>query len=405
MKKNIAYLAPEIPALSATFVYEELLALEQRGYRVLPLTVHHPKLPAQGQGLLEARCSTIYEKNKWSVAKKGLSHLFSMPGIKQAMAWLTHDVRSLGFNKEALKLVFQFLAAGKVAYMLRENRVAHLHIHFAHVPTQIGMYAAALAEVPFTVMAHANDIFERGVLLREKAERSKKIVTISEYNLDYLASRGLPENKLGIVRCGVSFTAPKVWPRAKNRPIHRIGTLGRLVEKKGVDVLIDAMSTTKGIYLSVAGDGPLLTELKAKVVEMGVQSNVEFVGALSHGEVAGWMGGLDIFVLACKQDSNGDMDGIPVVLMEAMSQGVPVVATRISGIPELVVDGVTGLLAKPADPADLKEKILKMTRSTQLRDQLALAAAKHVENEFSQALNISRLEAIFGLQSVERSGD
>lgn len=404
MSITIAYLAPEIPALSATFVYEELLAMERRGYRVLPFTVHVPKSRAKGQEALAARCITLYDSSKLRVASDGLTHLFSMPGLAQAVSWLIHDMRTVGPNKAVLKLCFQFLAAAKLAHVLLRDRAKHLHIHFAHVPTQIGMYAAAFAQVPFTVTAHANDIFERGLLLKEKAERAKKIVTISGHNVTYLESLGLPANKLGVVRCGVSFPPPSVWPLAQNRTVHRIGTLGRLVEKKGVDDLIDAISRLPDVQLSVAGDGPLLPDLRAKVATLGLQSSVEFVGSLNHSQVAGWLAKLDVFVLACKRDANGDMDGIPVVLMEAMSQGVPVVSTRLSGIPELVLDGVTGLLAQPSDSADLSQKIHTLIQSAELRNKLSLAAVKHVNHEFSQLLNISRLEDVFGLSSKTKCG-
>lgn len=393
----VAYLAPELPALSATFVYEELLALERRGYPVLPLSVHAPAAIAKGNEPLYARCITVYNTPKWRVALAGLSGMFALPGFSKAAGWLLGDLREVGVSATAMKLVFQFLAGVKVAGALRRNEVRHLHIHFAHVPTQIGMYAAALAGIPFSVMAHANDIFERGLLLKQKAERSRMFLTISEHNLAYLRSLGLPEEKLAVVRCGVSFEGPASWPQAIDKQVYRIGTLGRLVEKKGVDVLLEAVSGMPGVQLSIAGDGPLLEELKAKATALGVASSVEFVGSLSHWEVARWMAGLDVFALACKQDRNGDMDGIPVVLMEAMSQGIPVVSTRLSGIPELVIDGRTGLLAAPGDAEDLRAKLSQMLGSAELRNALALAAADHVREEFGQAVNIDRLLRHFAL--------
>lgn len=393
----LAYLAPELPALSATFVYEELLALERRGYPVLPLSVHPPGAMAKGQDSLSARCITVYDAPKWLVALAGLGGMFAMPGFRKAAGWLFEDIREVGLSATAIKLVFQFLAGVKMAGALRRNGVRHLHIHFAHVPTQIGMYAAAMAGIPFSVMAHANDIFERGLLLKQKAERSRMFLTISEHNLAYLRSLGLPEEKLAVVRCGVSFEPPASWPKAVDKPLYRIGTLGRLVEKKGVDVLLEAVSGLPGVQLSIAGDGPLLGELKTKAAALGLESSVEFVGSLSHRDVASWLAGLAVFALACKQDRNGDMDGIPVVLMEAMSQGVPVISTRLSGIPELVIDYKTGLLAEPGDALDLRAKLSVLLGSAELRNVLARAAADHVREEFGQAVNIERLLTHFAV--------
>lgn len=391
MNFELAYLASELPALSATFVYQELLALERMGFLVMPITVRKPGSSATGQHVLEARCRTVYDRSKAIVAATGLGRLFAMPGAGAALRALAHDFRRVGITIAALKLVYQFLAAANVAHLLCRHRVRHLHVHFAHVPGTIGMYAAMMAEVPFTVTAHANDIFEHGVLLKEKAERSHGFLTISHFNVAYLRSLGLPEGKLSVVRCGVSFSPPGVWPHAADKAVYRVGTLARLVEKKGVDVLLEAVSGMPQVRLSIAGDGPLLNDLKAKAAALGMSDSVEFIGSLSHEAVADWMAGLDIFALACKQDRNGDMDGIPVVLMEAMSQGIPVVSTRLSGIPELVIDGRTGLLAEPGNALSLRDKLSQMLASPALRDALARAAADHVREEFGQQVNIDRL--------------
>jgi colanic acid/amylovoran biosynthesis glycosyltransferase len=124
---------------------------------------------------------------------------------------------------------------------------------------------------------------------------------------------------------------------------------------------------------------------------------VRFIGSIPHDEVQAWIKTLDIFVLACKQDSRGDMDGIPVVLMEAMSQGVPVISSRISGIPELIIDNETGLLVEPDNYHDLAHKIDQLLRSPEQRKTLVAGALKHVDTEFSQGVNLDRLIEHFGL--------
>ena len=264
---------------------------------------------------------------------------------------------------------------------------------------QNAMYASAMSGVPFTIMAHANDIFERGLLLQKKAERAVKLVTISEFNRAYLEKIGVAKDKLAIVRCGVSFP---ILPPAKPFEIktsYRLGTLGRLVEKKGIDVLIHAIAELQDrpykIELSIAGDGPLRDELEALSRRLNVIQSVKFEGSLTHGAVAKWMRGLDAVVLACKKDKNGDMDGIPVVLMEAMSQSVPVISTRISGIPELVIHDRTGLLATPDDYQDLAIQIDRLLETTELRERLVSEAAEHVQNEFGRDANLQRLLSYF----------
>ena len=257
------------------------------------------------------------------------------------------------------------------------------------------MYACALAAVPFSVMAHANDIFENGILLRKKCERSSSFLTISDYNLQYLERIGLSKDKLAVVRCGVSFR-PRSMERSSDRLVHcKLGSLGRMVEKKGFDDLLRAVAWLKkaghAVELGLAGDGPLLAELKALTVELGIADSVRFLGKMDHHQVATWLQTLDVFVLACKKDKRGDMDGIPVVLMEAMSQSVPVVSTKISGVPELVIHQQTGLLSAPGNHVDLAEQIALVISDGALRERLAKRALTHVMQEFGQATNIDRL--------------
>jgi len=393
--RHIAYLAPALTALESTFVYDELLGLEQRGWRVLPVSVHRPSRYLIGHDDLLHRTHYLYDSDSVTSALRGLSSLLQGgKRLKAAWAWFWADFKQVGVL-QGLKLTFQFLAASRLADLLAQNRCVHLHIHFAHVPTQIGMYAAAMLGIPFTVIAHANDIFERGLLLREKARRASKFLTISEFNKAYLVRSGVREADVAVVRCGVSFPRRVGKPSPESAALSKLGTLGRLVEKKGMDVLIRAVARLRdnghNLELSIVGDGPLRGELEALVSECRLVGTVKFVGGLPHAEVQGWLHGLDLFVLACKPDAQGDMDGIPVVLMEAMSQQVPVVSTRLSGIPELVVDGQTGLLANPGDDEDLAQKLLTMLESAELRKQLALAGERHVRNEFGQDVNLDRL--------------
>ena len=399
---TVAYLAPEIPALSATFVYEEILCLERRGVLVVPFSVHVPGSPAKGQDALASRVTVLYGGKAWLEVLQGLAWwpLFGGRAL-QAMLCLLSDMSALGwFRLGSWKLAYQFLAGVRLARRMQRAGCSHLHVHFAHVPTQIGMYASALSGIPFTVTAHANDIFERGALLKTKAARAKKFLTISEHNIRHLRGLGIPSEQLAIVRCGVSLTTDtySVGRRAQGGVVH-IGSLGRMVEKKGFDVLIRAVGLLKqrghAVVLHIAGDGPLRDELVALVQSLSMESDVVFEGSMPHSKVSAWMKGLDIFALACKQDKAGDMDGIPVVLMEAMSQALPVVSTRLSGIPELVIHEETGLLAKPADAQDLAMQLERLVTSVPFSEKLRQQAFGFVKGEFSQEVNLDRLQGYF----------
>lgn len=394
---TIAYLAPALTALESTFIYDELFALEARGMRVVPVSVHRPHTLLAGHDDLLARTHYLYDGGPVRTLARSLPGLIN-PNRKRArsLRWLLGDIRRTGIlHRQSWKLAYQYLAAVRLAEILIGNDCRHLHIHFAHVPTQIGMYAAAIAGIPYTIMAHANDIFERGFLLKSKAERAAKMFTISEHNRAYLERAGVPADKLAVLRCGVSFTPRPRQPSCEARDIYRIGTLARLVEKKGMDVLIRAVDELRNrpyrILLSIAGDGPLRADLEKLVADLDLRHAVRFEGSMPHDRVRDWMHGLDAFVLACKADANGDMDGIPVVLMEAMSQSVPVVSTRLSGIPELILDEETGLLAAPGDHADLAARIDRLLAEPDLRSRLATRARGHVLGEFGQDTNIDRL--------------
>jgi glycosyltransferase involved in cell wall biosynthesis len=385
--------------LSATFVYHELLAMQALGFTVVPVTVHRPINPAQDQANLARLTKTLYESNAVTHAWHGLRHLPSFgKRAVNSLRLLANDLWSCRRHAgQCAKLLYQYLSAVKLAKIMQLHHCRHLHIHFAHVPAQIGMYASAMTGIPFTVVGHANDLFERPLLLKQKASRTKKFITISEFNIRHLIAAGIPSEKVQLVRCGVAMQ-----DRAADLPVHgrifRLGSLGRLVAKKGMDILLCAVAMLKDHpiewELCIAGDGPLRAELEILSSALEIAHRVSFIGALPHREVGTWLQGLDAFVLACQKDGNGDMDGIPVVLMEAMAMNVPVISTRISGIPELVIHERTGLLCAAGDPVELSATISNILNDASLRASLTRDGADHVNTEFSQEVNVKRLSAL-----------
>ena len=402
--KRLAYLAPELPSLSATFVTNEIWALEALGEEIHPYSIHVPGHAAHGKkaAALAARTNILYEHTMQSNLRafKWLS-LHHKRSVAKAIAQLTVDVIKTGlFRKAALKLVYQFLHGAWLARDMRNKSIEHLHIHFAHVPTQIGMYAAALAGIPFTFMAHANDIFERPLLIKEKIKRSHKTVSISNYNVKVMAKYGGNTDKIEIVRCGVD--SESIFEKREidtfSRPVV-IGTLGRLVEKKGIDTLIDAASiladSSLDFRIEIAGDGPLLNDLKAQVNAANLDGAISFLGSMPHTDALKWIKTLDAFVLAGKMDQNGDMDGIPVVLMEAMNFGIPVISTKLSGIPELVIHKQTGILCPPENAESLAKAIQDLFSMPEQTAWLAEVAKERIVQEFDLELNAKRLLHIF----------
>jgi len=401
---KVAYLAPELPALSATFVYNEILQLESLGVQVVPFSVHPPSSAVNEQRVegLAKRTFNLYAQSKLNVLKDNLLCLLERPVCYlKTLIMVGRDIWQVGvFNRIGLGLVYRFFFAASLARQLQENDCDHLHVHFAHIPTDIAMYASSLSSVPFSVTAHANDIYERGWLLKEKVERSAFFATISEFNKRYLEDKGVDASKVRIVRCGVEPAQFSKRTAILEHKKPRVGAIGRLVDKKGFDTLIKAVAILKAqgvaIELQIAGAGPLSQQLQALAVSLDLsQQDVTFLGAIAHTEVASFIKSLDAFVLPCRQDEHGDIDGIPVVLMEAMLSGVPVISTKLSGIPELVAHKETGLLVDQNNSNALAEAILRILNDDTLRVTLVDSAVDKVKNEFSLFENSKKLKDLF----------
>jgi len=397
---RIGYLAAEVPALTMTFVYREILGLQARGHHVSTYTVHDPKLPATDVDI--GGYEVLYDRGAVAQFFAALPIAFSMPfnvlGLKFQI--IGDVIKGVKENRaRAMGLPLQALVAVRLAAMLKRDQVEHLHIHFAHAPAQIGMYAAKLAGIPFTVMGHANDIFEHPLLLKEKGERSEGFVMISQYNADRMAEAGVPKDKMPIVRCGLPDISEALPDRKEYRDAPVIGSLGRFVPKKGMIDLIDAfarvLEAMPNAKLEIVGDGPLRREIEARIAELNLGESVLLKGAVANSEVIDWVKGLDLFALACRVGDNGDMDGIPVALMEAMAYGVPVVSTKLSGIPELIIDGQTGKLAYPDDPKSLAEAMLVILQHPDEILPVRQMALDHLRSEFSLDVNLDRLENLF----------
>jgi colanic acid/amylovoran biosynthesis glycosyltransferase len=400
---KIAYIAPEIPALSATFVTAEILQLETIGFEVLPVSVRRPQSLARGEAedALAGRTRVLYETPVSGMLRESLLLLLQAPArFGRTMLTALADACSANLSlRTRMGQVFRFMAAGKLARILRQSGCRHLHAHFAHVPTDLAMYAAQLAGISFSFTAHANDLFQRGWLLRQKVERACFAVPISRYNREFLIQHGAPAHKIKVIHCGVDSDrfSPDFSPQ--QGPVPKIGTLGRLVEKKGCDALLNAcgMLQARGVpfHLEIAGDGPERLKLEAIAADLDLAGKVTFIGGFEHSRVAAWMKGLDLFVLACQKDSAGDIDGIPVVLMEAMAGGTAVVSTRISGIPELIEDGVSGALARPGDAQDIAEAVSRMLTDAAFRERCRRSAVPKVAAEFNLAANVRSLSQLF----------
>ena len=409
--RPIAYVAAVLPAASETFVYREIRELRRRGWTVVPASLN-PPVPVPGGGAPDAfedlREGLLVLYGKQAATTMGAALLESIRHPARSASTLLFAVSDALNPGEALsivgrlKLMAQAVAALGLARSLRSRGVRHVHCHFAHAPTTIGMYAALQMGVPFSFTGHANDLFQRRTLLKRKLERARFVACISRWHRAfYREVEGRHPERYVVVRCGVDVTE---WlPRDPDRevgPRFRLLTVCRLVEKKGTDTLIEALHTLDcrrgGAWeLTVAGDGPDRDRLQALARRLGCEDAICWLGAVENSRVRELLAGADALVLPCRTDSSGDRDGIPVVLMEAMASGVPVIAGDLPAIRELVDGREAGLLVPGGEPSKLAEALGRLRSDASLRGSLSVAGRAVIEDEFSLAGNVSRLEAQF----------
>lgn len=393
----LAYLAGKFPCLSETFVYREVRALRQAGWRVRAVSLaglsesDRRFAPDLTDGTVE-----VYGQAKATMVRSFFAELAAHPGqalrtLRQALGDALFPGETTALTTRA-KLLVQAVAGIGIARTLRRENVSHLHCHFAHAPTSVGMYAAMQLGIPFSFTGHANDLFQRRALLIRKLERAAFVSCISEWHRElYVSQYPAGAGKYVIVRCGVDT---RQWEPTTIQAgdVLRVLTVCRLVEKKGVDTLIHALAELPHTWqLTIAGDGPERQNLQDLAKALGCADRVTFLGSVPNERVAELLAETDIFSLICRTDRNGDKDGIPVVLMEAMACGLPVIAGDLPAIRELVEHDVSGLLVEGADASAVAVQLRRLTEDASLRKSLGQAGRLRVEQEFSLAMNINRL--------------
>lgn len=293
------------------------------------------------------------------------------------------------------------LVAAHWARGLRGEPVSRIHSQWAHSCATIGMYGAWLLGVPFSFTGHAVDLFRDRCALKDKVKRADLIVCISRFHRDLYRELGATDAQMHIVYCGIDLDSIPFQPKPRGGGPVRILSLGRLVEKKGFAHLIDACAILKSRGLDfrcvIAGDGPLEARLQTQVERLGLRAEVEVTGrpVLQEG-LAEFFGGGDIYAQPCVWSSDGDVDGTPRTLMEAMASGLCAVSTRLTGIPDIIGDGEAGLLTEPGDVNALADALDGLIRDPGYAQRLALAGRRRMVERFGVTRCLAPLAALFG---------
>src|SRR5215469_3666034 len=402
---TIAYIVKAWPRLSETFILNEIISLEQRGVPIHIFSVREPDNGPSHNKVAQVRAKVTYLalRPHWKQAvAANLRLLWRQPGryLRVLFQAITHRVSQF----QRYGPPWHFFEAAYLVDILSRGPADHLHSHFASTPTRVALFAHRLSGIPYTFTAHAKDIFVSDLeAFRVKLEEARAVVTCTQYNRDFLSKQYGPlcDGKLHRIYHGLDISQFKFSLSRRDdggEPV--VLSVGRLVEKKGLEDLIIAAGILRrrghAFKVEIIGSGPLSDSLKAHAQRLGLADRVSLLGAQAHDAVCLAYQRASVFVLPCVVASNGDRDGIPNVLLEAMASGVPVVSTPVSGIPELIESGVNGILVPQRDPAGLAEAIDKLLASQELRESLAHAARSKIESSFSLDASAERLLALFG---------
>jgi colanic acid/amylovoran biosynthesis glycosyltransferase len=397
---KIGYVLKRYPRYSETFVVNEILAHEAAGLEVEIFALRPP--------------SDTHFQDIISRVRAPVTYL-SASGIKAADFWTALGgaaVSSPGLwtalgeaGSEDARDVYQ---AALLAREARLKGITHLHAHFATASTTVARLAAKFAGIPYTFTAHAKDIFHESVCpedFRRKLEEAAGVVTVSDYNLRYLRENyGPAAERIRRVYNGLDLKR-FTYKAPLHRP-SRIVAVGRLVEKKGFADLIGACATLaasgRRFTCEIVGSGELEADLRGRIEQSGAGGIVRLIGPRPQAEVVRLVQEAAAFVAPCVLGEDGNRDGLPTALLEAMALGTPVVSTDVTGIPEVLRDGETGLLVPQRNPAALAGVISRLTRDSTLRIRLADRARRLIETDFNVHANAAHLREIFA-QSARSS--
>lgn len=374
-------------------------------------------------GAAKVRASIRYledtQKRRWKTRIiEHLRLLLSTPinYLRVLMYILLHAELDKGYH--ANNRFVNFALAVSLAVMLRQDEqtsgkvTTRLHAHFAHDPTLIAYLVHRLTGIPFSFTAHARDLYQVPVrTIVERCRRANQVVTCCKANRDYLLQI-LPvgqHSKVHLIHHGVDLNGlHPVISEDQLPPIPLILSVGRLVEKKGFSSLIQALAELKqaGVRFTcqIYGDGPLRDELAALIVRLGLTSQVVLAGEYTENQVLNIFSQASIFVLTPVMPPDGDRDGIPNVLVEAMACGIPVVSTAVAGILELVQHGRNGFLADPDDIPAIRGAMQVLLLDRGLRNQMGQAARQTVLAGFNRQVSAQMLAAMFGHIPVHPAG-
>jgi glycosyltransferase involved in cell wall biosynthesis len=405
----LGYILKGYPRISETFISNEILLLEQLGYRLHLFPMRHPR---------EDFCHDSVKQIKARVDYLPTELLLDFPRLLLANIFLAAN-RPNQFRKGLALAGLRYKRNGKLAtfkhllqagfltqnHLLKDPSLTHLHGHFAHSPTSVTMFASLLSGRSFSFTAHAKDIYTSNPeQLREKIKLASFVVTCTEYNRRYLEQ--LAQDTDTPIHCIYHGIDLELFSHTADHsdctPPYKLLTIARMTEKKGLPTLYKALQILKNKGLqfrhTLIGDGDDRDMLLQLITDLGLDECCHWLGTRSHTEVLKQFSKSDLFVLACEIAANGDRDGIPNVLVESLAMGVPALSTTVSAIPEILINQKTGFTGPPGKPHILAANIENILLNKELRKRVIEGGAQHTRQYFDNRSLISELGNIFAKQ-------
>ena len=390
---RIAYVVKRYPRYSETFIVNEILAHEAAGLS-LEICSLYPSIDTHFQdNIASVRAPVRYLPGEGSKVATFWSALgdssTAIPDFWSKLGW---------FKKAEVREIFQAMA---LARLVRERAITHLHAHFGSASATVARMAAQFAEIPYSVTLHAKDIFHESVNaedLRQKLADASAVITVSDYNASHLRQQFGTANLRRIYN-GIDLTRFPYASPAERPPV--IVAVGRLVEKKGFIHLIEAchrlVQDDRSFRCHIIGEGEQEEELQGRIAALGLANVIKLLGPCPQRETIQHIQKATLLAAPCIVGKDGNRDGLPTVLIEAMALGTPCISTDVTGIPEIVRDGVTGLLVPPADVPALAGAMQLLMSDPLLRVRLAERARSLVESDFEIHSNAAQLRKLFGV--------
>ncbi len=404
---RVAYVMQEFPMLTTTFVYREIEQARRLGFEPQLFSIWRPAADETPKDPLGLQASTHYALpvGPMRVLIENLRCLIGKPArylgaIRYLMA------RRYPRFRQRWRTLLHFGEAVLFSSEMDRAGVRHVHAHSALNAASVALALARLNRTSFSFTVRANDLFVDPLLLSEKLRSAAFIVSISDYNravLEEIEPSLCGSGKVHVIHSAIPLERFKPASVVPGREVPQLLSIGRLVEKKGFRHLIEACRMLHErdlrIRLEIIGDGPLRDTLTRQIAAANLEEWVQLRGPLAQEQVIRSLAATDLFALPCVVARDGDRDGIPNVLMEAMACQRPVIATPVSGVPELVIHGETGWLVAPEDPRALADGIEKMLSEPALCAKLAAAGRAKVEADFNIERTVERLVGLFRQQN------